>query len=161
MADIHLNLKIIAFWMTLSRNGRIHRTNTKLLPLKTSKRKTLDLHVNSGEIYRNYDGQPADSDIIFRPQEKDTQRWNVQGIVKYFISVTIKYLSSVLDEESLMVDICRCHLITRVFPLLKLWQSVREEVELNEEIYLGSIQCSIVSMASAFSGLSSYGRHRF
>ena len=48
--------------------------------------------------------------------------------------------------------ICRCqdHLLTGVFPLLKLWQSVREGVELNEEVFLGSIQCSIVSMGSAF-----------
>ena len=47
---------------------------------------------------------------------------------------------------------CQDHLLTGVFPLLKLWQSVREGVELNEEVFLGSIQCSIVSMGSAFSG---------
>ena len=56
---------------------------------------------------------------------------------------------------------CHDHLLTGVFPLLKLWQSVREGVELNEEVFLGSIQRSIVSMGSAFSGLSSYRRHRF
>ena len=44
---------------------------------------------------------------------------------------------------------------------LKLWQSVQEGFELNEEVSLGSIQLSIVSMGSAFSGLSSYRRHRF
>ena len=57
---------------------------------------------------------------------------------------------------------CQDHLLTGVFPLLKLWQSVREGVELNEEVFfIGSIQCSIVSMGSAFSGLFSYRRHRF
>ena len=56
---------------------------------------------------------------------------------------------------------CQDHLITGVFSLLKLQQSVREAVELNEEVFFGSIQCSIVSMGSAFSGLSSYRRHRF
>ena len=45
--------------------------------------------------------------------------------------------------------------------LLKLWQSVREGVKLNKGVFLGSIQRSIVSMGSAFSGLSSYRRHRF
>ena len=53
------------------------------------------------------------------------------------------------------------HLLTGVFPLLKLWQSVREGVELYEEVFLGSIQRSIVSIRSAFSGLSSKRRHRF
>ena len=56
---------------------------------------------------------------------------------------------------------CQDHLLTGVFPLLKLWQSVREGVELYEEVFLGSIQRSIVSMGSAFSDLSSYRRHRF
>ena len=56
---------------------------------------------------------------------------------------------------------CQDHLITDVFPLLKLWQSVQEGVELNEEVFSGSTQCSIVSMESAFAILSSYRRHRF
>ena len=30
---------------------------------------------------------------------------------------------------------CQDHLLTGVFPLLKLWQSVREGVELNEEVF--------------------------
>ena len=32
---------------------------------------------------------------------------------------------------------------------------------MNDEVFLGSIQCSIVSMGSAFAGLSSYRGHRF
>ena len=36
--------------------------------------------------------------------------------------------------------------ITGVFPLLKLWQSVQEGVEVNKEVFVGSIQCSVVSM---------------
>ena len=56
---------------------------------------------------------------------------------------------------------CQDHLITGVFPLLKLWQSVRERAELNEEVFLGSIQRSIASMGSAFVVLSPYRRHRF
>ena len=144
-------------------------------------------------------GEPVDSDIIFRPLEKDTQRWSIQDVVSDY---TLKYFDSVLNEESfqeiskdigkpdndllalpVLNDIikkadqvitnkgllhgdeviyrCQDHLLTGVFPLLKLWQSVREGVELNEEVFLGSIQCSIVSMGSAFSGLSSYRRHRF
>ena len=45
----------------------------------------------------NYDGQPVNSDITFRPPEKDTQRWNVQDVVSDY---TLKYFNSVLDEES-------------------------------------------------------------
>ena len=148
----------------------------------------------------NSDGEPVvDSDIIFRPLEKDTQRGSIQDVVSDY---TLKYFNSVLNEESfqeiskdigkpdndllappVLNDIikkadqvitnkgllhgdeviyrCQDHLLTGVFPLLKLWQSVREGVELNEEVFLGSIQCSIVSVGSAFSGLSSYRRHRF
>ena len=148
----------------------------------------------------NSDGEPVvDSDIIFRPREKDTQRWSIQDVVSDY---TLKYFNSVLNEESfqeiskdigkpdndllappVLNDIikkadqvitnkgllhgdeviyrCQDHLLTGVFPLLKLWQSVREGVELNEEVFLGSIQRSIVCMGSAFSGLSSYRRHRF
>ena len=49
------------------------------------------------KVDENYDGEPVNSDIIFRPREKDTQRWNVQDVVSDF---TLKYFSSVLDEES-------------------------------------------------------------
>ena len=59
-----------------------------------------------------------------------------------------------------MIYRCQDHLLAGVFPLLKLWQSVREGVKLDEEVFLSSIQRSIVSMGSAFSGLS-YRRHRF
>ena len=45
----------------------------------------------------NYDGQPVNSDIIFRPPEKYTQRWNVQDVVSDY---TLKYFNSVLDEEN-------------------------------------------------------------
>ena len=148
----------------------------------------------------NGDREPVvDSDIIFRPLEKDAQRWSIQDVVSDY---TLKYFNSVLNEESfqeiskdigkpdndllappVLNDIIKKadqvitnkgllhgdeviyrsqdHLLTGVFPLLKLWQSVREGVELNEEVFLGSIQRSIVSMGSAFSGLSSYRRHRF
>ena len=80
--------------------------------------------------------------------------------------LTIKKVDQVIINKDLLQDddvIYRCQdqLITGVFPLLKLWQSVREGVELNEEDFLGSIQHSIVSMGSAFSGLSFYRRHRF
>ena len=122
----------------------------------------------------NSDGEPVvDSDIIFRPLEKDTQRWSIQNVVSDY---TLKYFNSVLNEESfqeiskdigkpdndLLVppalnDIikkadqvitnkglfhgdeviyrCQDRLLTGVFPLLKLWQSVREGVELNEEVF--------------------------
>ena len=51
MADIHQNLRFIVFRMNLSRNGRIHEGNAKLLPLnKTSTRKTLDIQVISGRL---------------------------------------------------------------------------------------------------------------
>ena len=131
----------------------------------------------------NSDGEPVvDSDIIFRPLEKDTQRWSIQDVVSDY---TLKYFNSVLNEESfqeiskdigkpdndllappVLNDIikkadqvitnkgllhgdeaiyrCQDHLLTGVFPLLKLWQSVREGVELNEEVFLGSIQRSYV-----------------
>ena len=45
----------------------------------------------------NYDGQPVDSDIIFRPPEKNTQRWNVQDVVSDY---TLKYFNSALDEQN-------------------------------------------------------------
>ena len=41
--------------------------------------------------------QPVNSDIIFRPLEKDTQKWNVQNVVSDY---TLKYFNSLLDEES-------------------------------------------------------------
>ena len=33
------------------------------------------------KVDENCDGEPLNSDIIFRPPEKDTQRWNVQDMV--------------------------------------------------------------------------------
>ena len=121
----------------------------------------------------NCDGEPVDNDIIFRPLEKDTQRWSIQDVVSDY---TLKYFNSVLNEESfqeiskdigkpdddllappVLNDIikkadrvitnkgwlhgdeviyrCQDHLLTGVFPLLKLWQSVREGVKLNEEVF--------------------------
>ena len=103
-------------------------------------------------------GEPVDSDIIFRPLEKDTQRWSIQDVVSDY---TLKYFNSVLNEESfqeiskdigkpdndllalpVLNDIikkadqvitnkgllhgdeviyrCQDHLLTGVFPLLKL-----------------------------------------
>ena len=51
MVDVYQNLRIIVFWLTLSRKGRIHEGNAKLLPLiKMSMRKTLDFQVNSGKL---------------------------------------------------------------------------------------------------------------
>ena len=125
------------------------------------------------KVDENCDGEPVDSDIIFRPLEKDTQRWTIQDVVSDY---TLKYFNSVLNEESfqeiskdigqpnndllalpVLNDIikkadqvitnkgllhgdeviyrCPDHLLTGVFPLLKLWQSVREGVELNEEVF--------------------------
>ena len=53
MADVHQNLRIVVFEMTLSRKARIHRGSAKLLPLiKTSMKKTLDLQVNSGKLMK-------------------------------------------------------------------------------------------------------------
>ena len=48
------------------------------------------------KVNGNYDGQPVNSHIIFRPPEKDTQRWNVQDVVSDY---TLKYFNFVLDEE--------------------------------------------------------------
>ena len=60
-------------------------------------RKSLYLQVNSGKFVENYDGEPVNSDIIFRPLEKDTQRRSIQDVVSDY---TLKYFSSVLNEES-------------------------------------------------------------
>ena len=49
------------------------------------------------KVDENYDGEPVNSDIIFRPPKKDTQRWNVQDVVSDY---TLKYFNSVLDEDS-------------------------------------------------------------
>ena len=51
MVDDHQNPRIIVFQMTMSRKSRIHRTNTRFLPLiKTSMRKSVYLQVNSGKL---------------------------------------------------------------------------------------------------------------
>ena len=51
MGDVHQNVGIIGFQMTLSRKDRIHSGNANLLPLiSMSLRKTLDLQVNSRKL---------------------------------------------------------------------------------------------------------------
>ena len=49
------------------------------------------------KVDRNCVGEPVNSDIIFRPLEKDTQRWSIQDVVSDY---TLKYFNSVLNEES-------------------------------------------------------------
>ena len=52
----------------------------------------------------------------------------------------IKKADQVISNKGLLhgnevIHRCQDHLLTGVFPLLKLWQSVREGVELNEEVF--------------------------
>ena len=95
MADVHQNLRIIVFRMTLSMKSRIHGENAKVL-LHEHKEDT-GPPSKFRKVDGNFDGQPINSDIIFRLPRKDTQRWNVQDVVSDY---TLKYFSSVLDEES-------------------------------------------------------------
>ena len=102
----------------------------------------------------------------FKEISKDIGKPDNELLASPVLSDVIKKADQVIINKGLLqgdnvIYICQDHLITGVFPLLKLWQSVREGVELNEEDSLGSIQRSIVSMGSAFCGLSSYRRHRF
>ena len=49
------------------------------------------------KVGKSCDGQPVNSDIIFRPLEKDNQRCSIQDVVSDY---TLKYFNSVLNEES-------------------------------------------------------------
>ena len=84
IAEVHENLRMIVFRMTLSSKSRIHRGNTKVLPLiKTNMRKTLDLQVNSGKLMEIM----MDSDIIFGPPEKDTKMKCTGRYIRLYIKV--------------------------------------------------------------------------
>ena len=92
----------------------------------------------------------------FQEISKDVGKPDNDLLAPPILNDIIKKADQVITNKGLLhgdevIYRCQDHLLTRVFLLLKLWQSVREGVELNEEVFLGSIQCSIVSMGSAFS----------
>ena len=102
----------------------------------------------------------------FKEISEDIGKLNNELLAPPVFNDVIKKADQVIINKGLIqgddvINRCQDHLITGVYPLLKLWQSVREGVELNEEVFLASTQRSIVGMGSAFAGLSSYKRNRF
>ena len=84
--------------MCLSRKSRIHVQKCKgAASDQDEHEEDTGPPSKSRKVDGHYDGQPVNSDIIFRPPEKGTQRWNVQEVVS---GHALKYSNSVLDEES-------------------------------------------------------------